>query len=117
MHAMSACNIPGCDPCINPSFCEACQKADREVGQQRPPPRIPPDWDKTSLDALWARLNQARATPQSTVEAVMVCVRESGLKALEESANLERLSRCDESARAQINNQIARIAEQNQCQR
>jgi len=97
------------DPCVNPSFCAASRKADREIGQQRLPPGVPPGWDRMSLDALWARLNQARATPQSTVEAVMVCVRERGLKALEESANLERLSRCDESARAKINDRIARL--------
>ena len=113
---MSACETCGNNPCVNPSFCAASRKADREIGQ-RLPPGISSDWDRMSLDALWARLNQARATPQSTVEAVMFCVRERGLKTLEESANLERLSRCDESARAQINNQIARIAEQNRCQR
>ena len=69
------------------------------------------------LDALWARLNQARRTPQSTIEAVIVGVRERGLKALDESANLERLSRCDETACAQINNRIARIIEQKRCPR
>jgi hypothetical protein len=106
---MSACETCGNNPCVNPSFCAASRKADREIGQRRLLTGISPDWDRMSLDALWARLNQARATPQSTVEAVMVWVRERGLKALEESANLERLSRCDESARAQINGRIARL--------
>jgi hypothetical protein len=115
--AVTACETCGNDPCVNPSFCAACRKADREIGQRRLPPGIPPDWDKMSLDALWARLNQARSTPQSTVEAVMVCVRERGLKALEEPANIERLSRCDESARAQINDRIARLIEQRRCPR
>ena len=106
---MSACETCGNNPCVNPSFCAASRKADREIGQQRLPPGVPPGWDRMSLDALWARLNQARSTPQSTVEAVMVCVRERGLKALEERANIEQLLRCDESARAKINDRIARL--------
>ena len=75
--AVAACETCGNDPCVNPSFCAASRKADREIGQ-RLPPGISLDCDRMSLDALWARLNQARATPQSTVEAVMVCVRERG---------------------------------------
>src|SRR5262249_3893659 len=68
-----------------------------------------------SVDAAWRELDAAenRATPQVTIEAIMVCVRERGLKALEKSENIERLSRCDNSARAQINSRIARITEQN----
>ena len=69
----------------------------------------------TSADAAWQELNapENRAAPQVTIEAIMVCVRKRGIKALEERANIKRLSRCDESARAQINSRIARIAEQN----
>jgi len=72
-----------------------------------------------SLDAAYRQLNASenRPTPQVSIEAIMVGVRERGLKALEERANIERLSRCDESARAQINSRIARISEQKQCQR
>jgi hypothetical protein len=42
-----------------------------------------------SVDAAWRELNaqENRATPQVTIEAIMVCVRERGLKALEERAN------------------------------
>jgi hypothetical protein len=91
------------------------RKVDREIGQRRLPPGIPPGWDRISLDALWALLNRPRRTPQTTIEAILICVRERGLKALEERANIERLSCCDESARAQINDRIARLVEQKRC--
>jgi len=122
---MSACSICGADPCVNLSFCAACRDADqRKAHGDRPrhidplmwngrPARIPHDWNKVALDALWQLFNNQRRTPQSTTEAVILCVRERGLEALEERANIERLSRCDVSARAQINDRIARIAEQN----
>ena len=71
------------------------------------------DWDRISIDTLWAALNyeQRRPTPQTTIEAVMYCVRERGLAALKESANIERLLRCDEAAKAQINTRIATLIE------
>src|SRR5215831_18257631 len=53
-----------------------------------------------------------KATPQTTVEAVMFAVRQRGLVALEEAANVERLHGCDGAARAQINQRIARLLEQ-----
>jgi hypothetical protein len=52
----------------------------------------------------------ARAA-QATVEAIMVAVRERGLAALKDAANVERLARCDQAARAQINRRIARLIE------
>jgi len=50
-------------------------------------------------------------TPQATVEAIMFAVRERGLTALKDAANVERLARCDQAARAQINHRIARLIE------
>src|SRR5262245_1387253 len=57
--------------------------------------------DPTTLEGLWARLNDphARPTPNTTVEAIMWCVRERGVKALQEPRNIERLSRCDPRAK------------------
>jgi hypothetical protein len=52
---------------------------------------------------------RSRSTPQSTIEAVLYCVRERGLAALREPTNLERLSQCDEEARARINERIAKL--------
>jgi hypothetical protein len=56
--------------------------------------------------------NNRSATPQATVEAIMVAVRERGLAAFKDAANVERLARCDQAARAQINRRIARLLEQ-----
>jgi hypothetical protein len=50
-----------------------------------------------------------QSTPQTTIEAVMYSVRERGLKALNEPATQERLSRCDAAARAQINQRIEKL--------
>jgi hypothetical protein len=38
----------------------------------------------------------------------MWCVRERGIQALREPANIERLLRCDSAARAEINERITR---------
>lgn len=64
-----------------------------------------------SLDALWELLNdpRSRPTPQTTIEALMHSVRERGLAALKEPANLERLARCDKAALAQIDARIAKL--------
>jgi hypothetical protein len=48
-------------------------------------------------------------TPQSTIEAIMFCVRERGVAALKELPNIERLLRCDAGARAQINRRIEKL--------
>jgi hypothetical protein len=48
-------------------------------------------------------------TPQISIEAVMWCVRERGLKALKEPANEGRLRRCDAAAKAQINERIEKL--------
>jgi len=64
-----------------------------------------------SIERLWHVLNyeRQRPTPQTTIEAIMYCVRERGLAAMKESANQERLSRCDAAARQQINERIERL--------
>jgi hypothetical protein len=48
-------------------------------------------------------------TPQVTIEAVLIEVRERGIAALAEPANIERLLRCDADARAEINRRISKI--------
>jgi hypothetical protein len=74
---------------------------------------LPKNWDTLSLDALWNNLNdpQRYPTPQSTIEAVMYSIRERGLAALKEPANEERLSRCDEPAKKQIDERIKKMRE------
>jgi hypothetical protein len=103
------CRTCGTDPCVNPSFCAACRKADRKTEKQRPLPGIPPDWDTISLDALWQRLQQDHPTPQVTIEAIMLGVRERGLAALKEPANIERLLPCDAHAKKKINLRIVSL--------
>ena len=48
-------------------------------------------------------------TPQSTIEAILFSVRERGLGALDEPATLERLSRCDQAAKAAIEQRITKL--------
>jgi hypothetical protein len=64
-----------------------------------------------SLSTLWNALNDPRrfATPATTIEAILYCVRARGLAALDEPANLERLSRCDAAALKTINERIERM--------
>jgi hypothetical protein len=50
-----------------------------------------------------------RTTPRTTIEAIMWCIRERGPQALHEPANIERLSRCDESAISEIDRRIAKL--------
>jgi hypothetical protein len=52
---------------------------------------------------------ERRYPPPPQIEAVVQCVRERGLAALKEPANIERLSRCDKAAKAEINRRIARL--------
>jgi len=120
MGVSAACDICGTHTCINPSFCDHCRKADarlRAETRKRPGP-IPHDWDQISVQASWHALNdeRQRSTPQSTIEAIMHCVRTRGAKVLHEPANLERLSRCDDAALAQIDARVARLKESGQCQ-
>jgi hypothetical protein len=66
-----------------------------------------------SVGALWDRLNDPHRwpTPQSTIEAVMVAVRARAIAALKEPATVERLRRCDDDARAEINRRIVALAD------
>jgi hypothetical protein len=66
-------------------------------------------YKEESEGAVHDRMQRGRSTPQSTIEAVLYCVRERGLAALREPINLERLVRCDGAARAQINERIAKL--------
>ena len=52
-----------------------------------------------------------RPTPEVVVDALVYCVRQRGLAALQEPANLERLSRCDASSKYQLNYRIERLGD------
>jgi hypothetical protein len=51
------------------------------------------------------------STPQTTIEAVMYCVRERGLAALREPTIQQRLMTFDDAARAEVNRRIAKLEE------
>jgi hypothetical protein len=103
-----ACDTCGLAPCANPSFCHVCREADRRQARQWPA-RIPKNWDNMPIDALWSVLNDPkhRPTPQVTIEALWRGIRERGVQALREPANVERLNRCDKAAREDLNRRIA----------
>jgi histidinol dehydrogenase len=90
------CSVCGAGPCINRSFCRLCRAADKR---------------RTRSKYNDGRLNDARPTPQATVEAVMHAVRERGIAALKESATVERLERCDAAAMTEIEQRIASLRE------
>jgi hypothetical protein len=54
-----------------------------------------------------------RPTPQTTIEAILYCVRERGPNALHEPENVERLRQCDTAAVSQINTRMAKLKENN----
>ena len=87
-----ACDVYGSEPCLTPGFCQTCRAVDARTRQQRPTENHP-----------------SRATSRTTIEAIMFCVRERGPQALHEQANVQRLLRCDASARTEINKRIARL--------
>jgi hypothetical protein len=105
--AAEDCATCGGRPCANPSFCAACRKADAH--HQARASRPPANWNEMSLVALWHHHDSNRPRPQANIEAIMHSVRERGLGALQEPATLERLSRCDAAALAQIDNRIVKL--------
>ena len=84
-------------------------KARRSTPQAEHGAVLPEDWHEISLGALWDHLNRPRKTPQTTIEAVIHSVRERGVAALKEPANIERLLSCDDDAKSEINERIARF--------
>jgi hypothetical protein len=54
-----------------------------------------------------------RPTPQTTIEAILYCVRERGPNALHEPDNVERLAHCDKAALAEIDTRMAKLKENN----
>jgi hypothetical protein len=69
---------------------------------------LPKNWHGMSYVALYEDLLRDRPTPSVVVEAIMFCVRERGLDALKEPANVEGLSRCEEAAMAEIKRRCAK---------
>jgi|SRR5262245_8696072 len=128
---------PGCEPPANPSVHIATaglidapedmsywdapfwREAAIEYHRDRPRgPAIEPERlallrrlmaDDVSLERAWHELRDNRPTPQTTIEAICYAVRQRGLDTLKEPATVERLSRCDAAALAQIDERIAKF--------
>jgi hypothetical protein len=53
--------------------------------------------------------SENRPTSQTTIEAILHCIRVRGIKALKEPANVKRLRRFDAAAKAQIDSRIKKL--------
>jgi hypothetical protein len=90
MSRLTACPTCGNTPCRNPSFCEACRDADARKARGESPRYIDPSRWRGPPD------NIREGAPKSTVEALMLGLRERGLAALEEPKVRRRLSDLNE---------------------
>jgi hypothetical protein len=118
---MSTCRTCGCSPCVNPSLCGTCRRAvaaltaERKAGRQQESAEILRARrllaQDVTLERAWFEINDPRShpTPQATIEAILHCVRERGVAALKEPANLESLAHCDAEAKAAIDKRIRRL--------
>src|SRR5262245_45246936 len=73
---------------------------------------IPSDWDGMSIEALAAYFNRVRrrdGAAVSTIEALMLGLRERGLKALTEPAVQRRLSELSDQQVITVGNRLQRL--------
>jgi hypothetical protein len=106
------CRICGCTPCASRGFCRQCREADRKHKHDGAADHgLPPKWEEMSVGALWGTLNDPKRhrTPDVTIEAIIHGVKARGIAALKEPNNLDRLSQCDEAAKAQINKRLTKM--------
>jgi hypothetical protein len=83
-------------------FWHYCAEVDRRLAGKRTCP-LPEGWDSMSLPVLYETLMARRQTAWVTLAALIDAVRTRGVAALDEPANIERLSRCDATAREKLN--------------
>ena len=109
---MTYCPTCGASPCINPAFCALCRDADRKVrgsaGEHLNLLRklMHPS---VTLEQAYREITPRTDQRRRSVEAVILTVRDRGLAALKEPANVERLERCDAAAKAEIERRIAKL--------
>jgi hypothetical protein len=65
--------------------------------------------DDVSLDRAWHELQRNHPTPKSTIDAVVMAVRERGLKAFDEPNTARHLAACNRNARSEITRRISII--------
>jgi len=107
--AREFCPNCGQSPCVNPSFCALSAGAGAPDERTRLHRELLDE--KVSLEAAYRRLNDPARfpTPRTMIEAILYCVRERGVAALDEPEDIERLRRCDAAALAKINQHIAEL--------
>ena len=107
-----ACRTCGSAPCTNPGFCRLCREADQKHKPEAA--QLPANWHRMSLGGLWHALNDPKrhGTPEVIVDAIVRAVRARGADALKEPATIDRLSTCDEAAKALINARLSKLGVQ-----
>jgi hypothetical protein len=110
---VTPCPTSGCEPCPLPSFCQSCREADAKAAKHHDDPHLKRlrrlmD-DDIGLERASVEVMKGRPTPNATIEAIKQSVRDRGVTALKEAANRERLSQCDNAARAEIDRWVARL--------
>jgi len=104
--AMSTCRMCGSSPCVNPSFCAACRRAERQLTAKRKAGLLRESAETLrarrllapdiSLERAWCELNNQRGrAAASTVEALAYQLR-AGPSALREPSAQHRLAQLDE---------------------
>jgi hypothetical protein len=95
------------------TFWRACERADAAPNRQPVDPKIGCVWrlldDTVSLDRAYAIITANRPTPETSIDAIKVAVRDRGVAALNEPATRQRLQRCDAAARADIEQWLSRF--------
>jgi hypothetical protein len=79
---------------------------------QKPPEHIPHNWHEMSIEALMAHFDRARrrhGAPQTTVEALMLGLRERGTKALVEPKVARRVSELSEQQLHEVCGRLQRL--------
>jgi hypothetical protein len=107
------CRTCGRSPCSTPGFCRLCRQADRKAAKAKPDPKIERLRELmdegVSLDRAYAVLNSKHGAAVSTVEALMLGLRERDTAALTEPKVLARLAQLS-------NDQVVEVAERLQRQ-
>jgi len=98
------CRMCGRSPCINPSFCAACRRAERELAADRKAGRLQESpgtlrarlAQDVTLEQAWCALNNRRGhAAATTIEALAYQLR-AGPGALREPSAQARLAQLDE---------------------
>jgi hypothetical protein len=104
------------DAWAGPSWTQAALEYHHARGERTLTVETPPEGLKRlrrlmdlTLEQAYREITKNRPTPQVTVEAAILAVRERGLAALKEPANVERVERCDAAAKAEIEQRIAKL--------